>query len=182
MTRLLALAASTRPNSFNRRLLAMAAHEAGQAGADVTLLDYADLDVPLFKDEEERSLPPGAVKLADALLGHDGLLLASPEYNWSMPGSLKNLIDWISIDPRSPFAGRTALLMSASPSTRGGIMGLSQLRVPLENLHMWVYPQLIGVGKCTEAIHESQFAREKDTSFLRAHVAEFVATTRKMAA
>lgn len=182
MTKLLALAASTRPNSFNRRLLAMAVHEAEQAGASVTLLEYADLDVPLFRDEEERSLPPGAVKLADALLEHAGLLLASPEYNWSMPGSLKNLIDWISVDPRAPLTGRTALLMSASPSTRGGIMGLSQLRVPLENLHMWVYPQLVGVGKCTEAIQESHFAREKDTAFLRTHVAEFVATTRKLSA
>lgn len=184
MTHLLAFGASTRPNSFNRRLLAMAVAQAEAAGASVTTLDYDQFDAPLFKDQDEdaRNLPQGVTVLADALLVHDGILLASPEYNWSMPGSLKNLIDWLSVDPRRPLTGKTALLLSASPSTRGGIMGLDALRVPLQNLHVWVYPQLIAIGNCAEFIVETHFAREKDASFLRTHVAEFVTATGRFAA
>lgn len=184
MTRLLAFAASTRPNSFNRRLLAMAAKEAEAAGATVTRMDYAAFDAPIFQDQDEdaRNLPAGAAALADALLAHDGILLASPEYNWSMPGSLKNLIDWLSVDPRAPLNGKTCLLLSASPSTRGGVIGLDQLRVPLQNLHVWVYPQLIAIGNCAEFIVETHFAREKDASFLRTHVAEFVTATGRFTA
>jgi len=179
--KLLAFAASHRANSFNRRLLEMAAHEAEHAGAAITRMEYADFDAPLFKDldEDTHHLPEGASRLGDAILAHDGFLLASPEYNWSMPGSLKNLIDWLSVDPRKPLTGKLALLLCASPSTRGGVLGLTQLRVPLENQHVWVYPQLIGIGGCTEAIAEAHFTHEKDHAFLRSHVAEFVATARR---
>lgn len=181
--RLAAFAASYREGSFNQQLLQAAIREAQAAGAEVTLLDYAALDAPLFRDTDEDAteLPAGVARLAEALLHHDGMLIASPEYNWSMPASLKNLIDWLSVDARAPLAGKTALLMTATPSTRGGITGLTQLRTPLMNLHVWVYPQLIGIGQCGEAIADGTLIYPKDSAYLSAHVAQFVAITQKLA-
>ena len=178
MPHLLALAASFRTGSLNRRLLAVAVNQAKQAGATVTELDYAACDAPLYHEElAGEQLPPGAKTLADALLQCDGLLLASPEYNWSMPGSLKNLIDWLSIDSRAPLHGKTALLMCASPSTRGGITGLLQLRVPLEHLGMWVYPHVVGVGDGEKNLQTGNLLTPKDESYLNTCVADFVRKT-----
>lgn len=179
---LLALAASFRSDSHNRLLLDIAVRQAEKHGARVTMLDYQSCDCPLFKDENHLPLhlPAGAKLLADALLAHDGLLLATPEYNWSIPASLKNLIDWLSVDERAPFSGKAALLLSASPSIRGGITGLMQLRVPLEVLHVWVYPQLISVGKAHETIKAGELLAEKEYDFLVTHVAQFVQAARQL--
>lgn len=173
---LLAVAASYRPDSHNKLLLDIAIEKAKSQGAAVTMLDYNALESPMFKEEDSlpHGLPKGAKILADALLAHDGLLLAAPEYNWSIPASLKNLIDWVSIDVRAPFSGKTALLLSASPSVRGGITGLMQLRVPLEVLHVWVYPQLISIGKAHEAIKEGELLAKKEYDFLNTHIVQFV--------
>ena len=173
MTKLLALAASYRPDSLNRLLLERAVALAEAAGARVTTLDYQQLDAPLYRDDGT-ALPPGAALFADQLLAHDGLLLASPEYNWSMPGSLKNLIDWISTDPRKPFAGRTALIMCASPSTRGGISGLQHLRVPLETLGTWIYPHMVGIGSATQKLEPGAAWTPQEQAHLERCVADFV--------
>jgi chromate reductase, NAD(P)H dehydrogenase (quinone) len=157
--RLLAFAASYRSSSVNLMLLKLA-----------------------ITHEGTPALPAGATMLADALLSHDGLLLASPEYNWSIPASLKNLIDWISTDTRLPFYGKPALLLSATPSSRGGVTGLKQLRTPLMNLNMWVYPQLIGIGSSTGALTEAGLTSAKDREYLQTHVNAFVSATRKLSA
>lgn len=172
MTKLLALAASYRSDSLNRTLLSLAVPIAEAAGASVTTLDYEACEAPVYRGEHTK-IPPGAKLLADALLAHDGLILASPEYNWSMPGSLKNLIDWLSIDKRAPLKGRTSLLMCASPSTRGGISGLQHLRVPLELLGMWVYPQMIGIGSARGEF----LLREKEKNHLDICMHDFVRAT-----
>ncbi len=170
--KLLALAASYRSNSLNRTLLAHAVAEAQKLGAEVTTLEYEACEAPLYRGEHTE-LPAGAKLLADALLAHDGLLLASPEYNWSVPGSLKNLIDWISVDDRAPLKGRTAMLMCASPSVRGGISGLQHLRVPLELLGMFVYPQMVGIGSMKNA----NMLRDKDKKHLEACTQDFLRIT-----
>ncbi len=173
---LLALAASHRANSLNRTLLQHAIPLAEQAGAQVRQLDYDACESPLYRGEHT-SLPQGAQYLADALLAHDGLLLASPEYNWSIPAGLKNLIDWLSVDPRAPLRGRTALLLCASPSARGGISGLQQVRVPLELLGMWVYPQMVGIGDAANTLQQGALLRPKDQLYLQNTVQDFVRAT-----
>lgn len=175
--KLLALAASTRANSHNRRLLDIAVTEAARAGAKVTLLDYASLEAPMYHGDHTGPLPTGAAKLSAAIAAHDGWLLASPEYNWSIPGGLKNLIDWLSVDTTAPLKSRTALLMCASPSTRGGISGLQHLQVPLEVLGMWVYPQLIGIGDAVNQIGDDHLRRDKDQHYLTECVTDFVRAT-----
>lgn len=173
--KLLALAASTRPESLNKRLLAHAVSIARSAGAEVTSLDYAEFDTPTYHGPAP--LPPAAARLAQLLRSHDGLLLATPEYNWSIPGGLKNLIDWLSVEPESPFAHRTVLLMCASPSARGGISGLQHTRVPIELLGGWVYPQMIGIGDAMAQLTETGPARSKDQQHLDSCVRDFVRAT-----
>ncbi len=177
MTRLLALAASSRDDSLNKRLLTIATHIAEAAGASVTTLDYAECAAPLYQGQPEAPLPAGAKRLSVALQAHDGWLLAMPEYNWSIPAALKNLIDWLSIDPAEPLNGRTALLMCASPSIRGGISGLQQLNVPLAHLGMVVYPQLIGIGEADTQVGDRVINREKDHVHLSDCVRDFVRIT-----
>jgi len=96
--RILALGGSLRQASFNRALLREAAALApAEAGLDLGLVDLVRA-LPLFdQDLLDRDTPPAEVaRLKDALRAADGLLIATPEYNWSIPGFLKNAIDWAS--------------------------------------------------------------------------------------
>lgn len=174
--KLLALAASTRPDSLNKQLLTVTAAAAKNAGAQVSVLDFAEYDAPNVH-AYAGPLPANMQAFADALLAHDGLLLATPEYNWSIPGALKNLIDWVSIDKRAPFKNRTGLLLSATPSTRGGVSALQHTRVPLEVLGMWVYPQVIGIGQAGPKLGGETLTSEKEQNHLATCVTDFVRAT-----
>lgn len=174
MTKILALAASTRAGSLNKRLLAIAIAQAKAAGATVTEIDYAACDAPLYHGEDKPTIPANVAMLSAALREHDALLLSSPEYNWSMPGALKNLIDWLSILPEAPLKGRHALLLCASPSVRGGILGLNQLSLPLAHLGMYVYPHLIAIGNAESELGDGKIHNSKDQKFLTHCVTDFV--------
>ncbi len=176
--KLLALAASTRAGSVNKKLLAIAIKQAEQAGAEVTVMDYALCDAPLYRNEDGQAFPEGAKRLSDALHAHAGIILASPEYNWSISGALKNLIDWLSVDKTAPLRGKNALLLCASPSVRGGILGLNQLSVPLAHLGMYVYPHLIAIGEAETQLSTGEIANEKDKKFLTQCVTDFVRVTK----
>ncbi|MBV1852031.1 NAD(P)H-dependent oxidoreductase [Catellatospora sp. NEAU-YM18] len=147
---------SLRRESLNRRLAAYAAAEAGRLGAEVNLADLRDWPLPSYDGDEE-----AAVGLSDAvhafgaaLANADALIIASPEYNASVPGILKNLIDWGSRLRPQPFAARHVLLMSASPSMVGGNRGLWALRVPLEHLGARVYPEMFSLAQAHQAMDE----------------------------
>ena len=174
--KILTLAASFREPSLNKQLLALAQQDLQTAGATITEASYGTFDSPSYKAMNE-PLPQGAQLFADRLLAHDGIVMAVPEYNWSIPGGLKNLIDWLSVDPRAPLNGKVALLMCASPSSRGGIMGLSQLREVLQVLGCWVYPQLIGIGKADAQLKPQGLTKQADQEHLTRCVTDFVRAT-----
>ncbi len=98
MPRILAFASSTRRESFNKKLVTIAAQGAREAGAEVTLIDLKDFPLPLFDQdlEAEQGMPENGKHLKKLFIDHDGLLIASPEYNSSLPAVLKNVIDWVS--------------------------------------------------------------------------------------
>lgn len=146
--KLLAFAATQRPGSSNERLLIRAVAHLKAAGAEVDLRAFTDFTLPMFAEviPTRETMPEGGLAFLAALEKTDGLVIASPEYNWSFPAALKNLIDWISCLRPNPFAGKSALLLSASPSRRGGAHGLAQLRVPLESLHVHLYPRQMALG------------------------------------
>ncbi len=156
--RILALAGSLRRDSFNKKLVAIAAHGARQAGAEVTLIDLKDFPLPLFDQdlEAERGMPESGARLKKLFIDHDGLLISSPEYNSSLTAVLKNTIDWVSRPapgeaPLVAFKGKVAALMSASPGALGGLRGLVHVRSILGNLGVIVLPDQIAVAKAHEA-------------------------------
>ncbi|XGV98639.1 MAG: NADPH-dependent FMN reductase [Leptolyngbya sp. BL-A-14] len=158
--RILAFAGSTRTDSFNKKLAKIAAQGATVAGADATFVDLRDFSLPLFDEdlEAKEGLPAGARQFKDLLLAHDGLLIASPEYNSSVTPVLKNAIDWASRPaegeaPLGCFAGKVAALMSASPGALGGLRGLVHIRSILSSIKVIVLPDQIAVPKAYEAFN-----------------------------
>src|SRR6478672_6601344 len=101
--------------------------------------------------EREQGIPPGAKELCRRLKAADAFIIASPEYNASLPGVLKNIIDWTSRFRPQPFNGKQAFLMSASPSMAGGNRGLWSLRIPLEHLGARVYPDMFSLAQSNDA-------------------------------
>ncbi|HEY1600053.1 MAG TPA: NAD(P)H-dependent oxidoreductase [Pirellulales bacterium] len=157
----LALAGSTREASFNKRLVKIAAAGAQAAGAEVTRIDLRDLELPLYDEDLETraGLPPGARRLKDLMLSHQGFLISSPEYNSSFSAVLKNAIDWASRPvpgeaPLACFTGKTAAIMSASPGALGGLRGLVHLRAVLGNINVLVIPDQIAVMSAHTAFLE----------------------------
>lgn len=93
-------------------------------------MDLADISaIPLYNEEiREQGLPASVQTLREQILRADALVIATPEYNYSMPGVLKNAIDWASRPPSQPFEGKPIALMSASPGGFGGARAQYQLR------------------------------------------------------
>ena len=158
--KILAFAGSTRIDSYNKKLVKVAAAGAKAAGAEVTYIDLRDLPLPLFDEdlEAQEGLPANARTFKDLLISHQGLLIASPEYNSSLTAVLKNAIDWASRPapneaPLAAFAGKVATIMSASPGALGGLRGLVHLRSILGNIKVLVLPDQIAVSKAYEAFN-----------------------------
>jgi chromate reductase, NAD(P)H dehydrogenase (quinone) len=155
--RVLVFAASLRAASLNERLAALAATVVQEHGADVDRAAMADFDCPAYNGDVEQmgGMPAGAQRLRDRLVAADGFVIVSPEYNASMPGHLKNVIDWASRIRPQPFNGRQGLLLSASPSMAGGNRGLWSLRVPLEHLGARLYPDMFSLAQAHQAFDDA---------------------------
>jgi len=151
--RVLVLGASLSSTSLNNRLAAFAAGLITKNGGKSDLATIADFDCPFYDHdiEVEAGLPVGARRFCERLKAADALIVASPEYNSSMPAAIKNLIDWVSRFRPQPFNGKQALLMSASPSMAGGNRGLWALRVPFEHLGTRVYPDMFSLAQAHQA-------------------------------
>ena len=151
--KLLIFAASLRAGSLNRKLAALTAKLAQGAGAVVDFASLRDFEVPLYDGDLEASdgIPAGAQELKRRLTESDAFVIVSPEYNASMPGTIKNLIDWTSRLRPQPFFERHGLVMSASPSLVGGNRGLWALRVPLEHLGARIFPDMFSLSMAHQA-------------------------------
>lgn len=149
----LLFAASLSRKSVNARLASLAEKVIAARGGRVDRAGMEDFDCPSydFDDESGGRMPDGATRFKDRLLAADAFVIAAPEYNASMPGVLKNAIDWVSRFRPQPFTRRHALLMSASPSMVGGNRGLWALRVPLEHLGARVYPDMFSLAQSHQA-------------------------------
>jgi chromate reductase, NAD(P)H dehydrogenase (quinone) len=151
------LSGSLRRDSFNERLARLAALVIREKGATAELAGMRDFDSPSydFDREQEAGVPEPVTRFCARLDAANALVIASPEYNASVPGVLKNLIDWASRVRPQPFNGKQCLLVSASPSMAGGNRGLWSLRVPLEHLGSRVYPDMFSLAQAHEAFAPS---------------------------
>jgi NAD(P)H-dependent FMN reductase len=160
--KVLAFAGSARTGSYNKKLVKNAAAGATAAGADVTFIDLRDLPMPVYDADLEagEGPPENAKKFKKMMIEADGFLISSPENNSTMSALLKNVIDWASRreegEPSlTAFAGKYAGIMAASPGALGGIRGLPQLRLLLENIRVTVIPEQKALGKANEAFDEN---------------------------
>lgn len=185
MTRILAFAGSARRDSFNKRLVAVAAAKARKAGAEVTLADLADFPLPIYDGDLEagEGVPENAASFRRLLMEHDALLIACPEYNGSITPLLKNVIDWTSrpadgVATSAAYRGKVAGLISASPGGLGGMRGLVHVRAILSGMGVLVIPGDLAVGAAHKAFGElDALADERLDGRLDAQMAALVRTT-----
>ena len=151
--RFLVFPASLRRESLNSKLAGLAAAAIATNGGDVDVASMRDFDAPSYDQDvqNEQGFPPGAAEFRRRLEACHGFVVASPEYNASMPGVLKNAIDWVSRFHPQPLNERHGLLMSASPSMSGGNRGLWALRVPFEHLGTRLYPDMFSLAQAHKA-------------------------------
>ena len=174
MTKILAFAGSTRKGSFNQAIMKVAAEGAREAGAEVTVIDLADFQMPLFNEDEEAEfgMPEKAQAFKELLMSHDGFLIASPEYNSSYPALLKNAIDWASRmgegeKPLQAYRGKVAGIMAASAGGLGFMRVLVVLRMLLENLGTMVLPNQKAIAKVNTLMEDGAITDEKTIKQLK---------------
>jgi len=166
--RILAFAGSARNDSWNKKLVRIAAEGARAAGAEVTDLDLADYPMPIYDGDLEvtEGQPDNAKRLKTLMINSHGFLIASPEYNSGYSPLLKNTIDWVSRPvPEEPnllaFAGKVTALMSASPGALGGLRGLAQLRQVLSNIQVLVLPGQVTVPLAQNLFKKNGYLRDE---------------------
>ena len=154
--KLLAFAASLKRESLNRKLLNLAVDLARGSGVTVDLAEFHEFAMPLYNADLQNSagFPEGTLEMGRRIEAADGLIIASPEYNYSVPGTLKNAIDWVSRMNPMPLRGKHGVLLSASGTVVGGARGLWALRVPLEGLGVTLYPDMFALAQAAQALDE----------------------------
>jgi chromate reductase, NAD(P)H dehydrogenase (quinone) len=189
--KILVFAGSIRTGSFNARLAALAAKEIARAEAEVTRISLLDFPLPLYDgDHEARSgAPENAVKLKRMFCAHQGVFIASPEYNASLTPLLKNTIDWISRvrenkePPLSAYRNRVFALGAASNGTYGGMRSIMALRQSLElGCGALVIPEQIAVREASHAFEENdELKDERSAALLRTLARRLVELARQIA-
>lgn len=180
--KLLGISGSLRTGAFSTAVLeALKAAIAPQAELSVLTLN----DVPLYnQDEDGATQPEGAAALRAAIAAADGVIFASPEYNYGTSGAMKNAIDWGS----RPFAkgallGKPVLVLTSSPGSTGGIRAQAQVRESLSAAGARVvsYPHL-AIPNVGDKIKDGAFTDEKTQKFLQGGVAALIKEIRLLAA
>lgn len=188
--KILAFAGSLRKDSLNKKVVRVAAEGARKAGAEVTLIDLKDFPMPIYDADLQAAegFSEHANRFQQILLAHDGLLISSPEYNSSLPGGLKNAIDWASrangdVKLGAAFKGKVAGIMSASPGSFGGLRCLNHLRSVLSILLVNVLPEEFAITFAHEAFDENgNFKDAKMQNLIEKHAANVVEMLKKIRA
>ena len=136
--RVLGICGSLRRDSWNRKLLALVLEVARAGGHETQYLDYGD--VPLYNyDVEVEGFPPQVERMREAIRRAQAVVIACPEYNNSVPGVLKNAVDWASRRPNA-FEGKVALIVGASTGRSGAARAHMHLTYILESIGVWTVP------------------------------------------
>jgi chromate reductase, NAD(P)H dehydrogenase (quinone) len=159
--KILGLSGSLRDGSHNTRLLRGAGTQLPE-GVELVIFDRLDA-IPPFNEDDEATPPEPVRHLKDAIAEADGLLIATPEYNSSIPGVLKNAIDWAS-RPRasSPLAGKPAAVIGTSTGLFGAIWAQAETRKVLGSTGARVVDRELPIGQADEALGEDGLPRDRE--------------------
>ena len=188
--KILVIPGSNRTGSLNVRLAALAAKELTLMDAEANRISLEDYPLPMFDADAEANSGshPNAIKLKQMMCAHQGVFIASPEYNGSVPPALKNAIDWVSQvrergEPAyAAFRGRVFALGAASPEPHGGMRGLMALRQILElGCGAMVLPEQIAVPQAGDAFDQlDNLGQAALANQLRTQLARLVDVSRMM--
>jgi len=156
--KVLVFAGSLRKGSYNKQFAREAMRLlADRPGVQAEFVDLQPLAIPVYDGdiEEANGVPAGVKTLSDRILAADALLISTPEYNGSIPGVLKNTVDWLSRLKPVSLSGKHLLMIAASPGALGGIRSLWHSRQPFEVLGTHVFPEVMALPLAHQAFDES---------------------------
>jgi chromate reductase len=176
--KILAFAGALRASSISKQVLQeairlLAAHHK----LEVDYADLKDYPFPVYDTDIEltQGIPESITALAARVDRANALIIASPEYNGGISSVLKTVVDWLSRVQTKPLTGKFLLLLSASPSGSGGVLGLAHTRVPFDALGVHVFPQMVAIPRSQTAFDaEGRLTDEKAEQKLRDALDAFV--------
>ncbi|MEM7299872.1 MAG: NAD(P)H-dependent oxidoreductase [Pseudomonadota bacterium] len=181
--KIIVIPGSCRSGSVNTRLAAAIVREIDQQNGAPTRISLDDYPLPIYNGDDEQSsgVPENAVKLAQMIAAHDGVVIVSPEYNSSLAPLLKNAMDWISRpisvngEAVKPYQNRAYAIASASPGALGGIRGLAQVRQILVSVGASAITEQVAVGSAGSAFDDlDQLTNDRAKSMLSNMVASLL--------
>jgi chromate reductase, NAD(P)H dehydrogenase (quinone) len=181
--RIVTLAGSLRQESYNRKLLALAENALAEMNVEIDHLDLKDFPLPLYDGdiEDEKGLPPEAWTLKARIAAAQGIVIASPEYNGSIPGTLKNAIDWTSRGGSNPWQSKVIGLMGATTGMWGTQRMMPHLRQSFQILSAHVIPQQVNVREAGKVWDKSgNLLDEKLPGIVEKFAQEFLRITEKL--
>jgi NAD(P)H-dependent FMN reductase len=186
--KILVFAGSVRSGAYSGRTADVAQKELAVQGAEVTRISLADYPLPILDEdlEKENGVPENAQRLARLIAAHDGLLIATPEYNGSIPPLLKNTIDWVSRVRRDggrsvrPLAGKIAGLCSSSNGHFAGIRCINHLRAVLVRCQMEVVTPECSVPEGGDAFDGDGHFRDERLHKTMEHLCRTLIETSRM--
>src|SRR3984893_15764956 len=187
--KILVIPGSLRTGSHNARLAAAAAHEFALAGAEVTRISLADFPLPIYDGDlqTKSGVPKHAINLKRMMSAHHGVLIVTPEYNWSLPALVKNTIDWVTRvqdahETRGQvFRDRAFAIAAASENRLGGTRSLAALRLILSACHAVVIPNQLALSFANEAYDDmDRLKHPADIEALKALVWQLIAIYQRM--
>lgn len=155
--KILVFAGSLRKGSFNKMFAREAMRLLSSCEVATEFVDLQPLAIPVYDGdlEEASGVPAGVKALSEKILAADALLISTPEYNGSIPGILKNTVDWLSRLKPVSLSGKHLLLLAASPGALGGIRSLWHSRQPFEVLGTHVFPEMMALPLAHQAFDEA---------------------------
>jgi chromate reductase, NAD(P)H dehydrogenase (quinone) len=157
---ILGLSGSLRRDSHNTRLLE-GARKLLPSGVELVVFDQLAAIPPYSEDDEDR-VPPAVAALGAAIAGADALLVATPEYNASIPGALKNALDWASRPiATTPLRGKPAAVVGASTGLFGAVWAQAELRKVLATIGARVVDRELPIGQADEALGRDGLPRDR---------------------
>ncbi len=162
----LGISGSLRDGSYNTALLRTAAELLPEG----MVLEITDLEgIPMFDPDNEHPMPGSVQRLRERISAADAVLIATPEYNSSLSGAMKNALDWASRSPNAPFAGKPVALVGASTGMLGTARAQLQARQVLTHIGALVLPKPeVLIPRAAEAFDaDGSLASETSRKFLR---------------
>jgi chromate reductase, NAD(P)H dehydrogenase (quinone) len=179
--KIVAFAGSFRSASYNRMALKYAVRGAEEAGAEVDVVDLKEISLPVYdKDIETHGFPENVKNFKNRVRDADGVLIATPEYNWSLPGGLKNAIDWVSRETNE-FQGKTVAYFGVSDGYFGTVRSQIVILPTLITLGMYILPRKVYIPNGGDEFDEDgKLKNSKIEGKLKKLGADLVDFTRKL--